>query len=94
MNAPSFWNQSTAALSQALGSGTAGLVTDEAIGAYSVYGQNDAAAAKRRPARQRFLVLSANPRMIILLFASLLDRCSGLCGYFFLQKVRREITRS
>ena len=28
-------------------------------------------------------------RLIILLFASLQDRCSGLCGYFFLQKVRR-----
>lgn len=30
VNARSFWNQSTAALTQALGSGTAGLVTDEA----------------------------------------------------------------
>ena len=48
MNTPSFWNQSTGALIQMLGSGTAGLATDEANRRLSVYGFNDAAAPKRR----------------------------------------------
>jgi P-type Mg2+ transporter len=68
----SFWNQTTAALIQALGSGPAGLATDEANRRLSVYGPNDAAAPKRRPACQRFLTLFANPLVIILLFASVL----------------------
>jgi Cation transporter/ATPase, N-terminus len=54
VNAPSCWNQSTAALTQALGSGTAGLATDEANRRLSVDGFNDAAAVKRRPAWRRF----------------------------------------
>ncbi len=65
MDATSFWNQSTAALTQALGSGTAGLATEEANQRLSVYGPNDAAAPKRRPAWQRFLVLFADPLVII-----------------------------
>jgi P-type Mg2+ transporter len=77
VNAPSFWNQSTAALTRALGSGTAGLATDEANRRLSVYGPNDAAAPKRRPAWQRFLALFANPLVIILLFASALSAATG-----------------
>ena len=77
MDAPSFWNQSTAALTQALGSGNAGLATEEANQRLSVYGPNDAAAPKRRPAWQRFLVIFADPLVIILLFASALSAATG-----------------
>jgi hypothetical protein len=77
VSAPSFWNQSTDALTQALGSGTAGLATEEANRRLSVNGPNDAAAPKRRPAWQRFLVLFANPLVIILLFASTLSAITG-----------------
>ncbi len=77
MNDPSFWNQTTTALLQALGSGSAGLTTDEANRRLSVYGPNDAGAPKRRPAWQRFLVLFGNPLVIILLFASALSAATG-----------------
>ena len=77
MNDRSFWNQTTAALLQALRSGSAGLATDEANRRLSVYGPNDAAAPKRRPAWQRFIVLFANPLVIILLFASALSAATG-----------------
>ena len=82
MNTPSFWNQTTAALIQTLGSGSAGLAADEANRRLSVYGPNDAAAPKRRPAWQRFLVLFANPLVIILVFASALSAATygtGVC---------------
>jgi P-type Mg2+ transporter len=72
-----FWNQTTAALLQALGDGPAGLTNDEANRRRSVYGPNDAAAPKRRPAWQRFLTLFANPLVIILLFASALSAATG-----------------
>jgi Mg2+-importing ATPase len=74
---PPFWNQTTAALLQALRSGSAGLTTDEANRRLSVYGPNDAGAPKRRPAWQRFLVLFGNPLVIILLFASALSAVTG-----------------
>jgi len=77
VNDRSFWNQTTAALLQALRSGSAGLATDEANRRLSVYGPNDAAAPKRRPAWQRFIVLFANPLVIILLFASALSAATG-----------------
>ena len=75
--ASSFWNQTKAALTQALGSGPAGLSPDEANRRLSVYGPNDAAAPKRRPAWQRLLVLFSNPLVIILLFASALSAITG-----------------
>lgn len=77
MNASSFWNVTTAALIETLGSGPAGLSPDEANRRLSSYGPNDAAAPKRRPAWQRFLALFANPLVIILLFASALSAATG-----------------
>ena len=77
MTATPFWHQTTAALTQALGGGPAGLATDEATRRLSVYGPNDAAAPKRRPAWQRLLVLFGNPLVIILLFASALSAATG-----------------
>jgi len=77
MTSASFWNRPTAELIQGLGSGTAGLATEEANRRLSIYGPNDAAAPKRRPPWQRFLVLFANPLVAILLFASALSAVTG-----------------
>jgi Mg2+-importing ATPase len=55
----------------------AGLSTDQANRRLSVYGPNDAAATKRRPAWRRFLALFANPLVGILLFASALSAAPG-----------------
>jgi Mg2+-importing ATPase len=77
MSASSFWNQSTAVLTQMLGSGPAGLAPDEAIRRLSVYGPNDATAPKRRPVWLRFIGRFANPLVIILLFASALSAATG-----------------
>ncbi len=77
MSAPPFWNETTAALTEALGSGPAGLTPDEANRRRSVYGPNDAAAPKRRSPWLSFLARFANPLVLILLFASVLSAVTG-----------------
>jgi P-type Mg2+ transporter len=77
MSAPPFWNETTTALTETLGSGPAGLSIDEANRRLSVYGPNDAAAPKRRSPWLSFLGRFANPLVIILLFASLLSAVTG-----------------
>jgi Mg2+-importing ATPase len=84
VNVPLFWNQPRAVLIEALGSGPAGLSPDEASRRLSVYGRNDAAAPKRRSRRQRFLVLFANPLVVILLFASALSAITGDTASFII----------
>ena len=77
MSAPPFWNETTAALTEALGSGPAGLAVDEANRRQAVHGPNDAAAPKRRSPWLSFLGRFANPLVIILLFASVLSAVTG-----------------
>jgi Mg2+-importing ATPase len=84
VNVPLFWNQPRAVLIEALGSGPAGLSPDEASRRLSVYGRNDAAAPKRRSGWQRFLVLFANPLVVILLFASALSAITGDTASFII----------
>ena len=76
MNAPSLWNRTTAALSQTLGSGTAASALTRPISACR-FTARTTLPRKRRPAWQRFLVLFANPPVIILLFASGLSAATG-----------------
>ena len=77
MSAPPFWNETTPALTEALGSGPAGLAVDEANRRLAIYGPNDAAAPKRRSPWLSFLGRFANPLVIILLFASVLSAVTG-----------------
>jgi Mg2+-importing ATPase len=79
-----FWVKPTDELAALLGSGSAGLASDEAARRLLQYGRNDAAAPGRPPVWRRFARRFANPLVLILLFASFLSAVAGDVASFMI----------